>query len=582
MKNLYITSSSKQNGTLIVAMGIMEILKRNLHRIAFFRPIIKDRDRNDNNIEFMRKHFSLDIEYEECYSYKLSEFEELLAQEQSDEAIKKIIAHYNRLEEMYDFVLIEGLSSPNFSQPMGYYCNYQIAENIGSSIINIINIKDCSIAQIQQLIELESHDIISHRAQHLATFLNRASNEAIEFFANQLLEPKVMLLPEIVELNHPTVEDIATSLGATKVLGSDAQLSRIVQRTKIASMHIEHLLKYIERGDLFITAGDRSDVILGIVSANYSKDFPSIAGVVLTGGFELDGDFMKLLEGLKQFTIPIFSVKDDTYTTVTKLQEVSTYISLDNYRKIALAMGVFSQYVDSSMIERLIAQKINKDILTPLMFEYRIFKKARSDIKRIVLPESNDERILQASEILLRRGVVEVILLGDEEEICNHSKALGLDISRASVINPKDTMLIKKYAKAFYRLRKDKGMSVERAIDTMSNINYFATMMVHIGDADGMVSGAIHTTADTIRPALQIIKTKPHIDLVSSLFFMLLDDRVLVYADCAINQNPNPNELAQIAISSATTASSFGIEPKVAMLSYSTGASGSEIGRAHV
>jgi len=575
MKNLYITSSCKQNGTLIVAMGIMEILKRNLHRIAFFRPIIKHRDRNDNNIEFMRKHFSLDIEYEECYTYNLSEFEELLAHHQADEAIKKIIAHYNRLEEAYDFVLIEGLSSANFSQPKGYDQNYLIASNLNSSIINIINVKDLSIAQSQQMLELEANDVASYHCQHLATFLNRASDEVIEFFTHQNTTPKVMLLPEITELNHPTMEDIAISLGANKVLGSDAQLSRIVKRNKIASMHIDHLLKYIERGDLFITAGDRSDVILGIVSANYSKDFPSIAGVVLTGGFELDSNFLQLLKGLKQFTIPILSVEDDTYTTVTKLQAMDNYISLDNYRKIALAMGVFSHSVDSSMIEELIAQKVDKDILTPLMFEYRIFKKAQSDIKRIVLPETSDDRILQATELLLRRGVVEVILLGEEEEICNHSKALGLDLSRAIVINPKDKMLIKKYARAYYRIRKHKGITLEAAIDAMSNINYFATMMVQSGDAHGMVSGAIHTTADTIRPALQIIKTKPNIDLVSSLFFMLLDDRVLVYADCAINQNPNPKELAQIAISSARSALAFGIEPKVAMLSYSTGASGS-------
>jgi len=575
MKNLYITSSSKQNGTLIVAMGIMEILKRNLHHIAFFRPIIKDRERRDNNIEFMRKHFNLEMEYEECYCYKLSEFEELLALDKGDEAIKKIIERYNSLEEHYDFVLIEGLSSSNFSQAMGYAFNYQIASNIRSSIINIINVKDHSFTQTQQIIEFEAQDIASHHCNHLASFLNRATSDDIEFFRKEKSKINLMLLPEIEELNYPTLEDVASSLGATKVLGSENQLNRIVKRNKIATMHIEHLLKYIERGDLFITAGDRTDVILGIVSANYSKDFPSIAGVILTGGIELDGDFLKLLNGLKQFTIPIFWVEEDTYTTVMKLQKFEPYISFDNYRKIALALGVFSQYVQSGMIEQLISQKIAKDIMTPLMFEYRIFKKASSNRKRIVLPESLDERILQASEILLRRGVVDVILLGDQEEICNHSKALGLDISKATVINPKDNILIKKYAKAFYRIRKDRGMSLEGAFDIMNNINYFATMMVHLGDADGMVSGAIHTTAETIRPALQIIKTKPDIDLVSSLFFMLLDTRVLVYADCAINQNPTPSELAQIAISSAKSALAFGVEPKVAMLSYSTGASGS-------
>ncbi|KIM11707.1 MAG: phosphate acetyltransferase [Sulfurovum sp. FS08-3] len=573
MKNLYITSSSTHNGTLIVAMGIMEILKRNLRRIAFFRPIIKNKEHNDNSIEFIRKHFNLAIEYHECYTFKLDAYEELVAKGERDEAIKKIIAHYHTLQEAYDFVLIEGLSMPNFLLPQEYEINYQIAKNIGSAIINIINVKELTAHEITEATEMEQRHIAQFHLNHLATFLNRASQEHIETLKDS--HPTLLFLPEMEELNYPTIEDIAHSLDAQIVLGTQTQLQRIVKRNKIASMHIEHLLKYIERGDLFVTSGDRTDVILGIVSANYSKDFPSIAGMVLTGGFVLEEDFMKLLRGLKQFSVPIMSVKEDTYTTVTKLQKLGTYISLDNYRKIALAMGVFSQHFDSTLIENLIAQKIDKSLLTPLMFEYRTLIKAQSNLQRIVLPEAQDERILRATEILLRRGVATMILLGDPEEICERSKDLGLDLSKATIVNPKETTLTKKYGKAFYRLRKHKGVTLEGAMDQMGDINYFATMMIESKDADGMVSGAIHTTAETIRPALQIIKTKPSIDLVSSLFFMLLDEKVLVYADCAINQNPTPSQLAQIAISSAHSAAAFGIEPKVAMLSYSTGSSGS-------
>jgi len=575
MQNLYITSSYRQNGTAIVALGLMEILKRNLHRIAFFRPIIKDRNHNDNSIELLRQYFNLQIEYDLCYLYRVSEVEAMIAQNRSNEVIKNVIDRCNYLQEHYDFVLIEGLSLPNFSNPMHYSINYQLAKNLNAPLINILNTKDQSYEEIQTLIESESQEVAQFSCHHFATFLNRIEPEMIASFAGQSLELPLLFFPEIEELNYPTVNNIAKLLGAKQLLGSPTQLTRIVKRNKIASMHIEHLLKYIQRGDLFITASDRSDVILGIVSANYSKDFPSIAGLVLTGGFELDSDFLKLLDGLKQFTIPIFLVKDDTYTTVEKLQKIHTSIAFDNERKIALVMGAFAQYVNGSMIEKLIEQKINRELMTPLMFESRIFKKAQSNLQRIVLPESSDDRILHATELLLRRGVVEVILLGEQEEICSRSKALGIDLSKASIVNPKNEHLITKYAKAFYRLRKHKGVSVEQAVDLMNNVNYFATMMVSLGDADGMVSGAIHTTAETIRPALQVIKTRPSIDLVSSLFFMLLDTKVLVYADCAINQNPNAQELAQIAISSATSAAAFGIEPKIAMLSYSTGTSGS-------
>jgi phosphate acetyltransferase len=217
----------------------------------------------------------------------------------------------------------------------------------------------------------------------------------------------------------------------------------------------------------------------------------------------------------------------------------------------------------------------NNMIMTPVMFEYKILEQAQSDKMRIILPESSDDRVLRASEILLKRDIVDIILLGDEVEIEHRASQLRLDISKANIINPKSSkkMLIK-FANQFYEMRKDKGLSKKMACDTMDLVSYFATMMIYNGMADGMVSGAIHTTADTVRPALQIIKTKPNINIVSSLFFMCLDRGVLIYADCAINQNPKAEELATIAISSADSARDFGIEAKIAMLSYSTGDSG--------
>jgi phosphate acetyltransferase len=236
-------------------------------------------------------------------------------------------------------------------------------------------------------------------------------------------------------------------------------------------------------------------------------------------------------------------------------------------------MGLFSSNVDIKTIEDRITST-SSHIITPMMFEYNLFERARLNRKKIVLPESQDERILRATEILLRREVVDIVLLGKKEEIEYKSSSLGLDISKAQIINPEDSPLMEEFIQEFYNLRKAKGLSLEIAKDAMAHSNYFATMMVYKGYADGMVSGAVHTTQDTIRPALQIIKTKPDTSIVSSLFFMCLDTKVLVYGDCAVNQDPNAQELAQIAISSADTAVMFGIEPKVAMLSYSTGSSG--------
>ena len=236
-------------------------------------------------------------------------------------------------------------------------------------------------------------------------------------------------------------------------------------------------------------------------------------------------------------------------------------------------MGLFNSAVDMEELNELIQQE-STTLLTPIMFEYSLFQRARISKQKIVLPEGLDERILRAAETVLRRDVVDIVLLGNRAEIRHQSGVLGLDISKAEIIDPHDSPLLEKFAKEFYRLRKHKGIPLDAAFDLVTSLSYFGTMMVHMGYADGMVSGAIHTTQETIRPALQIIKTKPETPIVSSLFFMSFETRVLVYADCAINQDPSAEELAMIAITTADTAQRFGIEPRIAMLSYSTGSSG--------
>jgi len=350
-------------------------------------------------------------------------------------------------------------------------------------------------------------------------------------------------------------------------------LKRVVRQSKIAAMKLENFLEHIDDGDLIIVPGDRADIIVGSIATIQSRNYPNIAGLLLTGGLTPNRAVKNLFEGFNEFPMPILSVNDDTFTTALKVNNVPAVITAKSERKIALAQGLFSSNVDIKTIEEKI-QLVSSETVTPMMFEYNLFERARSNRKKIVLPESEDERILRATEILLRRDVVDIVLLGVKEEIEYRSTSLGLDISGAEIICPCESPLMDEFVETFYELRKKKGLTIEAAKDAMSHVTYFATMMVHMGYADGMVSGAVNTTGDTIRPALQIIKTKPGISTVSSIFFMCLDTKVLVYGDCAVNQDPNADELAQIAISSADTAKMFGIEPKVAMLSYSTGSSG--------
>ena len=214
------------------------------------------------------------------------------------------------------------------------------------------------------------------------------------------------------------------------------------------------------------------------------------------------------------------------------------------------------------------------DVVTPLSFTAALVEKARSDRMRIVLPESDDDRILRAAAECLQRGVADIVLLGEADAVEARAAELGLDVSGASIVSVNDPERLDAYAEEFARLRAKKGVTYEQALETVRDISYFGTMMVHTGDADGMVSGAAHTTAHTIVPSFQIIKTKPGTSIVSSVFLLLMADRVFAYGDCAVNTNPSPDELASIAVSSAETAAGFGVEPRVAMLSYSTGDSG--------
>ncbi len=573
VKNLYIASLEPNAGSLFVSIGIMELLKSRLNKIAFYKPIAVSKE--DTDIRFMREHFGLDQSEQECFSYTLDELETLLSENRESEVIETIIDHYHRIENRYDFVLMQGFDPSSLSTILSHNFNHTLAKNLQSPFLCVVNGKSKTVEHLTHEIAIEKLSLKNQHIDLLGVIVNRLDPENYTHFEDhQNDSPTPMFfLREVEALSALSVAEVKQSLGADLVFGTQQDLQRSIKQPKIAAMSVEHLIEHFEDGDLIIVPGDRLDVILSVMYANRSSDFPSIAGIVLTGGIVPPEPFLKLLKGISNSNIAILSVPHDTYHSAILIEHIIPSFCPAHERKIAMAMGEFMGAVDGTQIIKLL-QTSHTDVVTPSMFQYGLFQRAHRNRKRIVLPESSDERILRAADILLRRDAVELILLGDPNRITSHAGTLGIDLSKATIIDPIHSPLMEKYVDQFYQIRKHKGISLHTAHDAMIHRTYFGTMMVYNGDADGMVSGAIHTTQDTILPALQIIKTEPPITLVSSLFFMCMANQVLVYADCAINQDPNAEQLAQIAIASAKTAKQFGIDPKIAMLSYSTGDSG--------
>ena len=576
-KSIYIASAEPRAGSLIITIGFMEILKGRFGRVAFFRPIIPDGEAIDNDIDFMLKHFELDMSYEDCCGFTVNDYTDAYGSNKEEELHEALIHKVNKLDKAYDFVVIEGYPRSAFASVFDFDINMEIARNLNTVFVPVIKAKGKSSNKIVHEIQFVREMIREEGCIHLATFINRTKEDIIENIKKRIevqqIEGQIYILPEVKELNSPTLDQIRKSLDAKMIMGNQEQLQHVVYGNKIAAMGVENYLSHIKNGDIVIVPGDRIDIILVSLLSFYAKHHPNITGIILSGGIPLSPSIRKLFKDFSETLIPVFTVDSDSYETAIALEKIPAMITSESTRKITLAKGIFSAAIDKKKLgERFMSS--SNTTLTPIMFQYRLFEQAQSKRQKIILPESEDERILRATEILILRDIVDIVLLGDRKTIEKQCMQIDLDISKAEIIDPEESPLREKFSQRFYEMRKEKGLTLDVARDAMTHVSYFATMMVNEGLADGMVSGATHTTADTIRPALQIIKTKADISIVSSIFFMCLDTKVLVYGDCAVNMDPTAEQLAQIAISSADTAKQFGIEPKVALLSYSTGASG--------
>ncbi|MBN3035136.1 MAG: phosphate acetyltransferase [Bacteroidales bacterium] len=577
-KNLYIAAAEADSGKSLVMMGIMNILTRHVNRVGFFRPIVSLNGQTDHDIDLVSKRLKLPFRHDEMYGVTQQEAMELLQGDHPDEIFTVILNKYKKLESKCDFVVCEGTDHTGFLKPFDLDFNVRLANNLGAPVLAVVNGHGKRISEVAEIIQMIRSLMAREKCSYFGMFINRAVEKDVDALWGMLVkihsDTEVgFIIPEHDLLQKLTIRQVAGALKAEHLYGEDDVMDYDISDFRVAAMGIEQILKHTEAGTLVITPADRSDVLIALFMTLLSDTYPKIAGIILTGGMRPSQEVMRLILGVGKQPVALLRVPGDTFTTAMDVSRIKPMLSPDNERRMAMAIGHFESHVDGKQFLEKIAIT-PAGVVTPVMFEYQLFERARIHRKHIVLPEGTDDRILRAAEILLRREAVELTLLGNEEEIFKKAGALHLKLEGTGIIDPFDNDLINDYAATYYKLRKHKGVTRDQAREVMLDVSYLGTMMVYKGHADGMVSGAAHTTQHTIRPAFEFIRTRPGFSIVSSSFFMCFEDRVLVYADCAFNPNPTSEELADIAISSADTARMFGIDPMVAMLSYSTGSSG--------
>ncbi|MET9530359.1 MULTISPECIES: phosphate acetyltransferase [unclassified Streptomyces] len=572
-RSVYVTGIDRGDGRQVVELGVMELLTRQVDRVGIFRPLVHDAP--DRMFELLRSRYRLSQDPASVYGMDYHEASALQAEQGTDELVSHLVGRFHEVARAYEVVLVLGTDFSGTQLPDELSLNARLANEFGASVITVVGGK----GQTPESVRSETRN--AYRAYEalgcdvITMAVNRVAPGDRAELAGQLaaqLPVPCSVLPDEPALAAPTVAQISHALGGTVLLGDEAGLARDALDFVFGGAMLPNFLNALTPGCLVVTPGDRSDLVVGSLAA-HSAGTPPIAGVLLTLD-ERPGEEILTLAGRLAPGTPVVAVTGGSFPTAGELFALEGRMDAATPRKAETALGLFERHVDTAeLLDRLSVARSGR--VTPMMFEHDLLETARADRRRVVLPEGTEERVLRAADILLRRGVCDLTLLGDPETVRRRAADLGIDLSRAEVTDPETSELRQRFAEVYAKLRAHKGVTVELAHDVVADASYFGTLMVQEGLADGMVSGAVHSTAATIRPAFEIIKTKADASIVSSVFFMCLADKVLVYGDCAVNPDPDDRQLADIAIQAAATAAQFGVEPRIAMLSYSTGTSGS-------
>ncbi|MBD2814330.1 phosphate acetyltransferase [Xenorhabdus sp. Flor] len=581
-------------GLTSVSLGVIRSMEQKGVRLNVFKPIAQQRSSGsqDRTTTIIRSHSSIHA----AEPLEMAYVESLLTTNKKDVLMEEIVARYHANTKDAEVVLIEGLV-PTRKHPFAQSLNYEIAKTLNAEIVFVTALGTHSPEQLKEQIELSRAEYGGSKNKNIIGVIVNKLNAPVdeqgrtrpdlsEIFDEATkatvanIDPKTAFknsplpilgcIPWNFDLIATRAIDMAKHLKAD-IINEGAIQTRRIKSVTFCARSIPNMLEYFRPGSLLVTSADRPDVLITACLA--AMNGVEVGAVLLTGGYKIDDSIRELCERAFSTGLPVFTVKTNTWQTSLNLQSFSLEVPADDHERIEKLQNYVAQHISNEWIDSLAAASERPNRLSPPAFRYQLTELARQAGKRIVLPEGDEPRTVKAASICAERGIAECILLGDPEEIRRVAAAQGVELGAGiEIVNPASAR--ERYVPRLVELRKNKGMTEVVAREQLEDNVVLGTMMLEQGEVDGLVSGAVHTTANTIRPPLQLIKTAPNSSLVSSVFFMLLPEQVLVYGDCAINPDPTAEQLSEIAIQSADSAKAFGIEPRVAMISYSTGNSG--------